>query len=164
MPPPKWLVQRWNENPNWVKRYIEGSFELNSLLCGIPIDKSATIWKPSAIKQFLEHMNTIKQVAKKPFVLYRGTTVPSPTMSSLAYEIVSCQFMSTTKSHAIAKEFKGKNGFIHELHIQKDVKYYDLENIYGDDPVKREKEVILYPGCTLHLVSFKNNKFVWNVS
>ena len=164
MAPPAWLVQRWKEQPNWVKRFVQGSYELNAILCGVPIDKSATIWKPAAVREFLAHMKKVQQIATKPMILYRGTQVQSPTMSPAALTISSCQFMSTSKSQAIAKEFAGRNGYIQEFHVGKGVAYYDLEELYGDDPVKREKEVLLYPGCTLELVSFNKNKLVWNIT
>jgi len=78
--------------------------------------------------------------------------------------MTSCQFMSTSKSLAIAKEFAGKEGFIHVLHCAKGVEVYDFKNVYGDMPVKREKEVLVYPGCTLNFISKKGNVLHWNVT
>lgn len=72
--------------------------------------------------------------------------------------------MSTTKSQDIAKEFAGPKGFVHEFHIEKGVEYYDLEALYANEPVKREKEVILYPNCRLQLVSYSKQKLLWKVS
>lgn len=163
MAPPSWLVERWKEQKNWVWRFVQGSFELNSILCGLPIDKSATMWKPSAIREFLQYMDSIKHKAIRPMKLYRGTHSTSPTMKPVSFEMQSCQFMSTTKSPQIAKEFAGPKGFVHELHISKGVDYYDLEELYGNEPVKREKEVLLYPNCKLQLVSYSKQKLVWKV-
>jgi hypothetical protein len=165
MPPPAWLIERWKEHKNWVRRFVEGSFELNSILCGVPIDKSATMWKPAAVRDFLKYMESVKRVFTKPITLYRGTAGgESPTMSPISFDIRNCQFISTSKSQEIAKEFAGKKGYVHEFHISKGVEYYDLEEIYANDPIKREKEVILYPNCRLQLISYSKQKLVWKVS
>jgi len=160
--PPAWLTQYWKDETNWVKRFVSGSFELNSSLCGLTVTKD-TIWTKSVIKQFLKYMNTIQQTTKKPTILYRGTRVLSPTMSPPCFNMVSCQFMSSTKSLFIAKEFAGKDGFVHVMNCHKGVKIYDLHEIYRDDPVAREKEVIIYPGCHLIFIKKIGNKLYWDI-
>lgn len=163
MPPPKWLTEYWKNEPNWVKRFIQGSFELNMILCGNKPHKD-TIWKKSAVKDFLDYMPTIKQQFSKETKLYRGSTVNSPTMHEACFEMINCQFMSTSKSLSIANEFAGKKGFVHIFTCEKGVDFYDLEDIYTDDKIKREKEVLLYPGCHLSLTKKNGNKFYWSVS
>jgi len=46
----------------------------------------------------------------------------------------------------------------------KGVGIYDFEDIYGDEPVKREKEVIIYPGCHLTFSKKVGNKLYWDVT
>ena len=163
MPPPKWLIDYWKSESNWVKRFVRGSFELNMILCGSKPHKD-TIWKKSAVDEFLEYMPTIKQQFKKKTKLYRGSTVISPTMDEACLEMDNCQFMSTSKSLSIANEFAGKKGYVHIFTCEKGVDFYDLEELYGDDGVKREKEVLLYPGCHLKLDKKNDNKLYWSVS
>lgn len=164
MAPPKWLVDYWKEETNWIKRFIRGSFELNIRLCSSEkLDDKDTMWKPPAIREFLKYANKVVEKSKE-ITLYRGTTVPSPTMSHFDFELKNCQFMSTTKSLAIAKEFAYKGGYIHVLHLKKGVSIYDIKDLYSNDGVKREKEVIIYPGCTLKLLAFSKNTFHWEVS
>jgi hypothetical protein len=161
--PPKWLTDYWKSEPNWVKRFVQGSFELNMVLCGEKPTKD-TIWKKQAIDDFLAHMSTIKQQFKKKCKLYRGSSVLSPTMNPACLEMENCQFMSTSKSLAIANEFAGKKGFVHILTCEKGVEFYDFEELYGSDKVSREKEVLLYPGCHLKLDEKKGNKLYWTVT
>ena len=163
MPPPKWLIDYWKTEPNWVKRFVRGSFELNMILCGEKPYKD-TIWKKTAIHEFLAYMSTIKQQFKKKTKLYRGSHVISPTMHPVCLEMENCQFMSTSKSLSIANEFAGKKGFVHIFTCDKGVDFYDIKELYGDDKVKREKEVLLYPGCHLKLEKKSGNKLYWAVS
>jgi hypothetical protein len=159
------IVEYWKSEPNWIKRYIRGSYELNLTLCGLKkIIQGNTLWTKSAIQDFLNYMKDNRQVISEPIQLYRGTNVVSPVMTAACLEITNCQFMSTSKSKAIATEFAGKKGFIHILHCSKGVVVYDFNNIYGDDPVKREKEVLIYPGCKLSLLSKKDNVLHWSVT
>lgn len=73
--------------------------------------------------------------------------------------------MSTTKSRGIAEEFKWKkDGFIHVLHCQPGVKFYDVAKDPGNNPAKREKEIIIYPGQTLQMLSLNGHQIVWKVS
>jgi hypothetical protein len=163
MAPPKWLVEYWKQEPNWIKRFQRGT-ELNAFLCGTPLyRRSDTLWTPAAIKQFKTYMNRVKQLAPEGLTLYRGTSMPSPTYHPLCAEMSNCQFLSTSKSKSIAAEF-GRKGFLHIFKLEKGVAIYDMKDIYGTDPVKREKEVLLYPGATMSLVSLKGNTFTWKVS
>lgn len=164
MAPPKWLVKYWDEEPDWVKRYIQGSFELNGILCGIYVLKDETMWTPDTIRQFVKHMNSIGHKSIREGTLYRGSGHESPTMQDVSDKIYNCQFMSTTKSRKIAREFAGKDGYIHVFHIMKGVTLYDLEATYGDDGIKREQEVIIYPGAVLTLIKRSKNTLYWNVS
>jgi hypothetical protein len=161
--PPKWLVEYWKDEPNWVKRFMNGSFELNASLCGLTVTKD-TIWTKSAIRQFLKYMNTIRQTTKKQTILYRGSHVLSPTMNPACFDMKNCQFMSSTRSLSIAKEFAGEKGFVHIFKCGKGVGIYDLEDIYMNDPVKREKEVIIYPGCHLRFSKMIGNKLYWDLT
>jgi hypothetical protein len=36
---PGWLIDYWKQEPNWVRRYVRGSFELNMIMCGLKVDK-----------------------------------------------------------------------------------------------------------------------------
>ena len=161
--PPKRLVEYWENEPNWVKRFVQSSFELNATLCGITVVKDS-IWTKSAIQQFLKHMDKIRETTKKQTILYRGSWVVSPTMHPACFDMENCQFMSCSKSLSIAKEFSGKKGFIHVFRCDKGVGIYDLEDIYGDEPVKREKEVLIYPGCHLTFSKKIGNKLYWDVA
>lgn len=163
MSPPKKITDYWKTESNWVKRYVRSSYELNLNLCGFTQYKD-TLWTKSAIKEFLLYMPTIKQKFKKEQKLYRGSYVISPTMHPACLEMDNCQFMSTSKSLNIATEFAGKKGFVHIFACKKGVDFYDLKELYGDDPVKREKEVLLYPGCHLTLDKKIGNKLYWSVS
>ncbi len=163
MAPPNWLVDYWKENPNWIKRFQRGT-ELNAFLCNVPLyRKSDTLWSPTAIRQFKAYMNRVKQAAPDGFTLYRGTTVPSPTYQPLCVEMINCQFLSTTKSRAIATEF-GRKGYLHILKLEGGVPIYDMKEIYRTDPVKREKEVLIYPGASMTLVGLKGSVFTWKVT
>jgi len=161
--PPTWLVEYWKDEPNWVKRFMHGSFELNASLCGASVVKD-TIWTKLAIRQFLKHMNNIQQPTKKQITLYRGSHVLSPTMAAPCFDMNNCQFMSATKALSIAKEFAGKDGFVHVFKCYKGVAVYDLEEIYKGEPVAREKEVIIYPGCHLHFTKKVGNKVYWDLT
>ena len=165
MPPPKHLVEYWKKNPSWPKRYLQTSAELNWLLCGIPHNKEDSLWTPTAVNQFNTFMEKESVVITKPITLYRGTSVPSPTMSPLANIMVSCQYMSTTKSRAIADEFNWKKkGYIHILELQPGVRVYDFINDYGDAPVKREQEVLILPGHILTISDINGHTMTWKVS
>ena len=165
MPPPKHLVEYWKNNKSWPKRYIQTSATLNWLLCGIPHNKSDSIWTSVAVKQFHTFMNTHSVVITKPITLYRGTSVPSPTMSPLADRMITCQYMSTTKSKIIAEEFKWKKeGYLHVLKCEPGVRLYDFENDYDDDLVKREKEVLVLPGHVLTIDNIDGHIITWKVS
>lgn len=166
MPPPEWLKEYWKQEKNWLKRYMNGSWELNMILSGhkSEVDLTTTLWKPKAIRDFLEYMDKNKQLLKKEIKLYRGTEFISPTMDPACYQIKSKQFLSTTKSLNIAKEFAGKNGYVHTLICSKGVPTYDYKDIYEDDNIKREKEVLIYPGVVLTLIKKLNNNLVWNVT
>jgi hypothetical protein len=39
-----------------------------------------------------------------------------------------------------------------------------MKNDYDDNPLKREKEVIIFPGHTLTLEKYKDHVFTWHVS
>jgi len=165
MSPPKHLIEYWKNNPSWPKRYIQTSAELNWTLCGISYTKEDSLWTPEAISEFNTFMKKHSKPLPKMTILYRGTSVPSPTMSPLEDVIVNCQYMSTTKSKAIAEEFNWKKkGYVHILHCQRGVRVYDFENDYGDDPVKREQEVLILPGHVLTMVGMKDHTIVWKVS
>jgi hypothetical protein len=161
MTPP--LPEYWKTEKNWVKRFVRGSFELNGKLCGIYVTPD-TEWTAPRIRAFLRYMESIKQPLQKETTLYRGSWVISPTMHPACLEMDNCQFMSTSKSRAIATEFAGKKGYLHILECSKGVITYDLEEIYGEDRVKREKEVLLYPGCHLTFMSKRGNILRWRVS
>ena len=160
---PTWLIDLWKQETNWVRRYLHGSYELNMIMCGNTVEKG-TIWTKKAITDFERHMKKVKQTSSKDIILYRGTTVISPTMANACIEMTTCQYMSTSKSLAIAKEFATKKGFIHKLICKKGLEIYDLEEIYGDDRVKREKEVLVYPGCNMKLIEKKGNILTWEVT
>ena len=162
MAPPKWLVDYWKEEKNWVWRYTRGS-DLNQIMCGIPMKDS--IWTKKHIREFQAHMNHVKQTLEKDTILYRGTRVLSPTMNEACFTMQNCHYMSTTKSQAIAKEFAGKkDGYIHKLYCKKGVILYDLQELYDDNPLQREKEVLIYPNHTLSFVNKKGNVLSWIVS
>ena len=165
MAPPAWLVEFWKREPSWIRRYMQGSFELNAIMCGVSgIKKSDTIWKPAAVREFIAYMDTVAERVKEPTIIYRGTTVESPTMHSFANILPTCQFMSCTKSRAIAKEFAGKrDGYLHILHLRKGVRIKDFSEFYNSDLVRREKEVLLYPGQKLVLIKRVGNTLTWEV-
>lgn len=164
MAPPKWLVHYWKEEPNWIKRFVRGT-EINHFLCGLTdMNPANTLWTPKAIREFQAYMDSVVTMADKDMILYRGSTVESPTMHPLMPEMVNCQYMSTTKSRAIAKEFAGKkDGYLHVLHVKKGVRLYDLDAIYGENVAKREKEVLIYPGARLVLQGAKGHVLTWDV-
>ena len=108
-------------------------------------------------------MNGVKQLSPARLTLYRGTTTFSPTFHPLCETMVNCQYMSTTKDKAIAKEF-GRKGFLHVFKLEKGVPIFDMKDMYGSDPVKREKEVLIYPGAQLKLEGIEGNVFTWTVS
>jgi hypothetical protein len=153
----------WNQESSWVRRFIQASFELNGKMCGIPITPD-TVWTDENIVLFNAHMESVKTLASRMMVLYRGSTSDSPTMQDFSQEITTCQFMSTSKSKKIAAEFifKGK-GFLHTLHLHPGVAFYDFQEHYGADPIKREKEVVVYPQQRLVFRSKKGNNVIWDV-
>ena len=160
----EWLENYWKEEPNWVKRYIRGSWALNMIMCGLEKGIDKDMWSSKHIKQFIKYMKKVQGKLDKDTILYRGTTSISPTMSPACIEMTNCHFMSTSKSRAIATEFSGrKGGYLHTFMCKKGVPVYDLNDIYGDNIVKREKEVLIYPGCKLTLISKKGNNLVWQV-
>lgn len=162
MAPPKWLVEYWKQEPNWLKRYMRGS-DLNSIMCGINMKDS--MWTKKTISEFNNYMNLIKQPLKKDTILYRGTYVVSPTMSPACLSMINCQYMSSSKSLSIAKEFAGKRGgFIHTFLCKKNVITFDLQHIYEKEDPVREKEVLIYPGQQLTLISKKGNMLTWEVT
>ena len=77
--------------------------------------------------------------------------------------MTNCQYLSTTKSKAIANEF-GRKGYLHVFKLEKGVPIYDMEDIYGPDDPKREKEVLIYPGAKLTLQSVNGRVFTWSVT
>lgn len=163
MAPPKWLVDYWKEEPNWVKRFTRGT-EINHFLCGLTdMNPADTLWTPKAIREFQSYMDSVASVTEKHMILYRGSTVDSPTMHPLMPEMMNCQYMSTSKSKAIAKEFATKQGYLHILHVHKGVRFYDLKEIYGNNVSKREKEVLVYPGSRLVLREAKEKALTWDV-
>ena len=163
MSPPKQIVEFWKEESDWIKRF-QRSTEINGFLCKVPIFSQAhTLWTPAAIKQFNTYMKGVKQLSPGAMTLYRGTTTFSPTYHPLCETMVNCQYMSTTKSKAIAKEF-GRKGYIHVLNLDKGVAIFDMKESYGNDPVKREQEVLLYPGAHMKLEHIEGNIFTWHVS
>jgi hypothetical protein len=161
--PPVWLKKFWEENPNWIKRYQQTSLELNLMLCKLPVSNES-IWTEKDVTLFKRYMSKKGQVLTSPITLYRGTIHESPIMKPLSNELISCQFLSTSKSRKIAEEFKWKStGYLHILKCEKGVKIYDMKDDYGDDPVKREKEVLLFPGQSLLLEKYKDHVFTWRV-
>ena len=69
-----------------------------------------------------------------------------------------------TQSRAIAKEFAGKrDGYLHILHLRKGVRIKDFSEFYDSDLVRREKEVLLYPGQKLVLIKRVGNTLTWEV-
>ena len=163
MAPPKWLVEFWKEEPDWIKRFQRGT-ELNAFLCKVPVyDKSHTLWTPQAIRSFKAHMTKMRQLAPEDMTLYRGTSKPSPTYQPLCETMTNCQFLSTSKKKSIAKEF-GRKGFLHVFKLKKGVAIYDMKDTYGDDALKREQEVLIYPGAIFKLESLEGNELTWTVS
>ena len=160
MSPPKWLEDFWKRETNWIKRYMQGSWELNMILSGKDsrVDKKSTMWKPKAIRDFLEFMDKHKKLLKRKTTIYRGTTVLSPSMDSACFEMKTSHFLSCSKSLDIAREFAGKDGFVHVFVCDPGVSVFDFKSIYGNDPVKREKEVLLYPNMQLTFVLQNNDK------
>ena len=155
MSPPK--------HSSWAKRYIQTSAELNRILCGVPHKDSS--WTSQDVSEFNSYMKKHSKALSKSITLYRGTSVPSPIMSPLEDMLVNCQYMSTTKSRDIAEEFNWrKKGYIHILHCQRGVRVYDFENDYGDDPVKREQEVLILPGHVLTIINKDAHTITWKVS
>ncbi len=160
---PTWLIDYWKQEPNWVRRYVRGSFELNMIMCGLKVDKGH-IWTKKAISEFQKHMAKVKQVLAKDTILYRGTSEISPTMEKACVEMSNCHFMSTSKSQAIAKEFARKGGYVHKFICRKGLAIYDLEDLYEGNVAKREKEVLIYPGCTMKLISMKGHILEWELT
>jgi hypothetical protein len=164
MPPPAWLKTFWMKNPNWIKRYQQTSTELNMILCDIPVNKKESIWTEKDIISFKRYMTKKGKTISSPLILYRGTIHVSPIMKPLSNELISCQFLSTSKSRKIAEEFQWKSsGYLHILKCEKGVKMYDMKDDYGNDNLKREKEVILLPEQTLILEKYKDHVFTWRV-
>lgn len=87
-------------------------------------------------------------------------------MSPLASQITSCQFISTSQSRAIAKEFSWPrgSGYLHILKCEPGVRFYDVAlDPSPDNPAVREKELLLYPGTRLTLISRRGATFTWAV-
>lgn len=162
MTPPQWLIEYWKNNKSWIKRYQRESWSINAELCGIPYDKDSTLWTKTNIRKFNKFMNENSIKLKKELILYRGTENVSPLMTELCYQMKNCQYLSTTKSRSIAKEFMGKKGYLHILYCKKGTKIYDMKDDY-DSPVKREKEVLILPNHQLTLLEFKNNIVKWEI-
>ncbi len=165
MAPPKWLVEYWENNKSWSKRFQRESWSINAELCGIDYDKTATLWNNETIKEFNDFMNKNSTIVNKKITLYRGTENMSPTMQQLCYPMKNCQYLSTSKSKAIAKEFMGRKnkGYLHIFYCQKGVRIYDMKDDYGSDKVKREKEVLILPNQKLTIFELKKNIVKWNV-
>jgi hypothetical protein len=162
MHPPKWLLEFWAENPSWIRRYQQSSADVNRLLCGISVRD--TPWNKANVKKFLAWSKSVVSVLKKPVTLYRGTSVESPTMAPLGPEITSCQFISTSTSRAIAKEFSWPrgSGFLHILKCEPGVRFYNVSlDPSPDNPAVREKEILLYPGTRLRLLGRRGATLTW---
>ena len=95
---------------------------------------------------------------QKDIILFRGTTDVNPLMNGFCYKLKNCQYISTNLSKKIAKEFTGKNGYLHILYCKKGIKIYD-----NDVTIKREKEILILPNHQLTLLEFKNNVVKWKV-
>jgi hypothetical protein len=164
MAPPLWLKIYWDSEPSWIKRYIQSS-EINAIMCKNNIFKREhTMWTNENIKKFNNFMNKNYTEISKPIKLYRGSWYISPTFSPFLENIKNCQYISTSKSKAIASEFTGQRGYLHIFHLEPGVKIYDLQHDYGDNLIKREKEVLIYPKMKLTLISYKNNILNWKVN
>jgi hypothetical protein len=152
-----------------IRTYIETSWELNMYLNGMGDGIEYTIWNEDTINKFIKYTNKVKEKFKEETILYRGTSVLSPTLtpkdSKVCFEIESKGFLSTSKSIDIAKEFTGRKGkgYLHILVCQKGVKHLDMEPYYQGDKGRREQEVLIYPGCKLSLVEMVGKTLVWNV-
>lgn len=160
-----------------LEKYVQGSWDLNMILCGKRdgVDLQYSAWarnQEDDIQAFHEMMKRISTPVKETCItLYRGTANPSPTIEPLAYEMRNCQYLSTTWSRKIAKEFNFKSkGMLHVLHVQKGVRIFDTTNktIYDTDLLSmanpREKEVILLPGCHLKMISLIGQVITWKVT
>jgi hypothetical protein len=152
---------------DWIRFYINGSWDLNMTLSGMGDEVFESRWDENKISNFLTHMNKLKQTFKEETVLYRGTRVLSPTLTpkdgKVCFEMESKGFLSTSKSMDIALEFAGKKGYLHILICSKDVKHLDFEPYYRGDKINREKEILLYPGCKLSLLEKTGKTLVWSV-
>lgn len=106
------------------------------------------------------------EVVQEARTLYRGTTkqYKSPTLNSFDKEVVSCHFVSCTKSREIAEEFAGKSGYVHTFLVQTGCLVYDLAQVYtSDDPI-REQEVLVYPKHRFSLLHESGHNIVWSVT
>jgi len=164
MSPPQWLIEYWKNNTSWIKRYQRESWSVNAQLCNIDYDKNSTLWNVKNIKLLEQYIKKNSTKLTKELILYRGTENISPLMSNFDYKMNNCQYISTSKSRAIAKEFTRKNGFLHILYCQKGILIYDMKNDYENDGVKREKEVLILPNHQLILLEFKKNIVKWKIS
>jgi hypothetical protein len=164
-----------------IKNFVENSFNLNMILCGFEndVNDTKTFWSKNKkknkelVEKFLSETKKIAEKVKESFTVYRGTDLPSPTMQPFTDQMSNCQYMSTSKSKSLAKEFSRKKGFLHHLRLEKGVKYLDIQKILKSDEnldkkilavIKREKEIVLLPGCNLKLISFNKNIVKWLVS
>lgn len=151
---------------NWVHRYMSMSRDVNAYLNKEPYDKSGKHWTKKDIKEFCEWMLANGTVLARGRTLYRGTSqdVNEPYFKYNPNR----SFVSMTKSEAIAHEFaspKGK-GNVHVLHLTKGCTVFDFQPYYASfriPALKREKEVLLYPGHNMTLMSEKGRVKHWRV-
>lgn len=161
--PPKHVVEYWESEPNWIRRFMRGS-EINAFLCDVDVYNQAyTLWTPSARRKFVQYMEEVAQTLPKKTVLYRGTSTFSPTYQPLCETMVNCQFLSTSKSKSIAREFIRRKGYLHVLEVHRGVQVYDLQSIYNENDPSREKEVLIYPGARLELLDISGKTLRWKV-
>jgi hypothetical protein len=172
MPPPQYEIDNWKKHKNWAHRFMLSSFALNSLMCGTDFDKSNTSWNEENMRKFNNYMKRNAQTLTRKKLLYRGTTVKSPTMNPFSNEMINCQYMSCSKSKEIGIEFISRkkgldgNGYLHVFQCCKGVKIYDMKDKYKTFifPLKREKEVIILPNHHMKLIKEEKNILYWIIT
>jgi hypothetical protein len=141
-----------------MDKYTKASWDVNMLLCGIDpqLDPEYQRWSKSDIRKLVNFLKKNSKPLEKETILYRGSKHPSPTMQEMRPEITSCQILSTSYSEEIGYEFSKRGrgtGYLHVLRCQPGLKVYEVPSV--DLLTRREREVIIPPGCKLLLKSLE---------
>lgn len=134
---------------SWPERYIHSSSDVNNILAGRPVSKQGKHWTRTEVRRFVAWVKQHADIGRSRRILYRGTQSPTPAPTLPT----SVTFLSTTTDQNIAREFMGRNGFLHVLHLDAGCQTFDMRQHYGANPVSREREVLVLPQ---HVFEFKN--------